>query len=196
MVMRIIRLSAEEVARRERVQDKPTIANPLAELQDRAAQVARETIDAARLAGGIVISATVGEVTHRKDSGWLRANIDSNGFTGISGTPYNCIKLEKGMKIEATGIVDTWRDRKQLSFSPSGLLIVERSYCEDPFMRAVQRACKSFTQTRLQTLETVLGKEWVKLILNDPWIDGRNEAERILIKEHGSKWRQRATAKS
>jgi RecD/TraA family predicted helicase len=195
MVMRIIRLSAEEVARRERVQDKPTIANPLAELQDRAAQVARETIDAARLAGGIVISATVGEVTHRKDSGWLRANIDSNGFTGISGTPYNCIKLEKGMKIEATGIVDTWRDRKQLSFSPSGLLIVERSYCEDPFMRAVQRACKSFTQTGLQTLETVLGKEWVKLILNDPWIDGRNEAERILIKEHGSKWRQRATAK-
>jgi hypothetical protein len=200
--MHIIRFTPEELEQRKQEQARAVAvavtvaANPLlAELQDKAAQVARQAIDAARLAGGIVISATVGEITHRKDSGWLRANIDSGGFTAISGTPYNCIKVEKGMKIEATGIVDMWRDRKQLSFNPSGLLICERSYCEDPFMRAVTRACKSFTQTRLQTLETVLGKEWVSLILKDPWIEKRNEAERALINEHGAKWRQLAAAK-
>jgi hypothetical protein len=168
--MHIVRLTPEELEQRKQEQVRAvtvalTVAtNPiLTELQDKAAQVARQAIDAARLAGGIVISTTVGEITHRKDSGWLRANIDSDGFTAISGTPYNCIRLEKGMKIEATGVVDMWRDRKQLSFSPSGLLICERSYCEDPFMRAVNRACNSFTQTRLLTLETVLGKEWVSL---------------------------------
>jgi exodeoxyribonuclease V alpha subunit len=177
----------QERARRETL-------NQLSEL-DRAVYIARETLDAARLAGDTVISATIAEITHRNDSGWLRANIDSNGFAAISGIPYNAIKLEKGMKIEVTGIEEVWRDRKQLRFTPSGILICERSYCEDPFMRAVNRACKSFTVTRLQTLKTALGDEWIKLILNDPWIEKRNEAERSLIKEHGSKWRQLATVK-
>ena len=199
MVMQIVRFTPEELARRAQTRNVSAAVaiavNPvLTEMQDKAAQAARQAIDAARLAGGIVISATVGEITHRNESGWLRANIDSNGFTAISGVPYNCIKLEKGMKIEVTGVVDMWRERKQLSFSPSGLLICERSYCEDPFMRAVQRACKSFTQTRLQTLETALGKDWIKLILNDPWLERRKETERSLIKEYGAKWRQRATA--
>src|ERR1700722_8133237 len=138
----------EQLAQRKQKQTPAVVvvANPaLTETQDKAAQVAREAIDAARLAGDMVVSATVGEITHRKDSGWLRANIDSNGFTAVSGTPYNCIKLEKGIKIEVTGIADMWHERRQLSFSPSGLLICERSYCEDPFMRAVTRACKSFT---------------------------------------------------
>jgi hypothetical protein len=198
MVMHVVRFTPEELAQRKQEQSRAVVVSvnyATTEMQGKAAQVARQAIDAARLAGGIVISATASEITHRKDSGWLRASIDSNGFTAISGTPYNCIKLEKGMKIEVTGIEETWRDRKQLSFSFSGLLILDRSYCEDPFMRAVNRACKSFTQTRLQTLETVLGKEWVSLILKDPWIESRNEAERALIKEYGSKWRQLATAR-
>ena len=162
---------------------------------DRALYVAREAIDAAKLAGDIVLSATIGEITHRKDSGWLRANIDSNGFTAISGIPYKSINVEKGMKIEVTGTEEMWRERKQLKFHSSGLLILERSYCEDPFMRAVQRACKSFTLTRLQTLETVLGKDWIKIILNDPWITKRQKAQDKLIAEYGSKWRVLATAR-
>jgi hypothetical protein len=149
---------------------------------DRAAYITKETMDAARLAGDVVISATIAEITHRKDSGWPRANIDSNGFTAISGMLYKHIKLEKGMRVEVTGSEEMWRERKQLRFTANGLLILERSYCEDPFMRAVNRACKSFTVTRLQTIEAVLGKEWIKLILNDPWITRRESAEGKLIK--------------
>jgi hypothetical protein len=178
---RIIR----ERARRE-------MLNRLSEA-DRAVYIAKETIGAAKLTGDTVINTTIGEITHRKDSGWLRANIDSNSFTAISVIPYNAIKLEKGMKIEVTGSEEMWRDRKQLKFIASGLLILERSYCEDPFMRAVTRACKSFTVTRLQTLKAALGGDWIKLVLNDPWIENRNEAERSLIKEYGSNWRQKAT---
>jgi hypothetical protein len=184
----------EDIERIKQERARREMLNQLSEL-DRAAYVTKETLDAARLAGDIVINATIAEITHRKDSGWLQANIDSNGFTAISGIPYDAIKLEKGMKIEVTGSEEMWRDRRQLKFWPSGLLISERSYCEDPFMRSVNRACKSFTITRLQTLKTALGNDWVKLILKDPWNEIRSETERKLIREHGSKWRQLATAK-
>jgi hypothetical protein len=62
-------------------------------------------------------------------------------------------------------------------------------------MRAVQRACKSFTLYRLQTLDTVLGKHWIKLIINDPWIKKRDKAQAMLIAEYGRKWRELASAK-
>jgi hypothetical protein len=161
---------------------------------DRALFLVKETIEAAKLAGNIVLNATISEITHRKESGWLRANIDSNGFTAISGIPDNTIKLEKGMKIEVTGDEEYYYGRKQLKFWPSGLLILERSYCEDPFMRAVTRACKSFTVTRLQTLKTVLGDDWIKVILNDPWIKARDSAKARLIVEYGREWRRLATS--
>ena len=74
----------EDMERIKRERARREMLNQLSEL-DRAVYIARETIDAAKLAGDTVISATVAEITHRKDSGWLRANIDSNGFTGISG---------------------------------------------------------------------------------------------------------------
>jgi hypothetical protein len=183
-----------EVARIKQERARREMLNQLSEL-GRASYITKETIDAARLAGGIVINATIAEITHRKDGKWLRANIDSNGFTAISGSPYNCIKLEKGMKIEVTGSENMWRDRKQLSFSLGGLLIMERSYCEDPFMRAVTRACKSFTATRLQTLKTALGDDWIKAILSDPWIVKRDKAEAKLIADYGPKWREQATAR-
>jgi hypothetical protein len=147
-------ITPEVIERIKQERAQREMLNRLSET-DRALYIARQTIDAARLAGEVVISATIGEITHRRDSGWFRANIDSNGFTAISGIPYN--KVEKGMKIEVTSIEETWRERKQLKFWSSGLLILERSYCEDPFMRAVQRACKSFTPTRLETLKIVLG---------------------------------------
>src|ERR1700733_2483882 len=157
MTPEVIAQIKQERARRE-------MLNQLSET-DRALYIVREAIGAAKAAGDIVVSATIGEITHRKDSGWLRANIDSNGFTAISGIPYKGINVEKGMKIEVTGIEEVWQERKQLKFHSSGLLILERSYCEDPFMRAVTRACKSFTATRLETLAAVLGEDWIKIIL-------------------------------
>jgi hypothetical protein len=160
---------------------------------DRALFIAKERIDTARLTGDPVICATIREITHRKDSGWLRANIDNDGFTAISGMPDKGIRLEKGMKIEVTGAVDYWHGRKQLS--ASAFVISERSYCDDPFMRAVQRACKSFTATRLETLKAVLGEDWINIILNDPWIERRAKAQAKLIAEYGSKWRIKATAR-
>jgi hypothetical protein len=182
---------AEQI-RRER--ERRAMLNQLSET-DRALYIARETIDAARLAGDTVISPTIREITHRKDSGWLRANVDNDGFTAIAGMLDKTIKLEKGMKVEVTGSIDYWHGRKQLNFTSSGLLILERSYCEDPFMRAVTRACKSFTNIRLQTLLTELGKDWISLILADPWIIKRQEAQEKLKAVYGHKWRQLATAR-
>jgi hypothetical protein len=95
-------VTLEIIAKLRQEQAQREMLNRLSEA-DRAVYIATQTIDAARLAGAPVISATIAEITHRKDSGWLRANIDSNGFTAISGTPYKGIVLEKGMKIEVTG---------------------------------------------------------------------------------------------
>src|ERR1700727_509861 len=114
MTPEVIAQIKQERARRE-------MLNQLSET-DRALYIVREAIGAAKAAGDIVVSATIGEITHRKDSGWLRANIDSNGFTAISGIPYNVVKLEKGMKVEVTGSEEMWRGRKQLRFTPSGQL--------------------------------------------------------------------------
>lgn len=186
-------MTAEKIEQIKQERAQRDMLNGLSE-DDRAVYIAKQTIDAARLAGDVVISATISEITHRKDGGWLRANIDSNGFTAISGIPYKCVKVEKGMKIEVTGSVEYWRERKQLKFTPSGLLISERSYCADPFMRAVQRACKSFSVTRLQTLKTVLGDDWIKVILTDPFIKKKDRAEERLIAEYGKRWRHLATA--
>ena len=104
MTPEVIAQIKQERARRE-------MLNQLSET-DRARYIVREAIGAAKAAGDIVISATIGEITHREDSGWLRANIDSNGFTAISGIPYKGINVEKGMKIEVTGIEEVWRERK------------------------------------------------------------------------------------
>jgi hypothetical protein len=96
-------VTPEIIAKLKQEQAQREMLNRLSEA-DRAVYIATQTIDAARLAGVPVISATIAEITHRKDSGWLRANIDSNGFTAISGTPYKGIVLEKGMKIEVTAM--------------------------------------------------------------------------------------------
>src|ERR1700677_3013717 len=145
-------MTPEAIERIKQERARREILNKLSDA-DRALYISKEIIAAAKLAGNPVISATIREITHRKDSGWLRANIDNDGFTAISGMMDKGIILEKGMKFEAAGIVDYWHGRKQLSFA--ALVISDRGYCEDPFMRAVQRACKSFTSARLQTLLTV-----------------------------------------
>jgi hypothetical protein len=53
---------------------------------------------------------------------------------------------------------------------------IEVTGIEDYRQRAVQRACKSFTPTRLEALRTVLGEDWIKLILDDQWIEKRKNA--------------------
>jgi RecD/TraA family predicted helicase len=185
-------MTPEAIERIKQERARREILNKLSDA-DRALYISKEIIAAAKLAGNPVISATIREITHRKDSGWLRANIDNDGFTAISGMMDKGIILEKGMKFEAAGIVDYWHGRKQLSFA--ALVISDRGYCEDPFMRAVQRACKSFTSARLQTLLTVFGKDWIILILKDPWLGERDEAQKALKIEYGNKWKQLASAK-
>jgi hypothetical protein len=160
---------------------------------DKARRIAGETIAAAEAEGGVVIEATISAIKSRSGH-FIIAKIDSGGFGAIKGETYSCIRLEKGSRVKVTGVRVDDKYGRSLNFSPRQLVLLDKTYCADPVMRAVNRACKSFTKRRLDTLENVIGADWKDRILNDPWIVERDRAEKELLKEYGVNWRKLATA--
>ena len=150
----------------------------LTPMQEKARQMAARTIAKARENGDIVLETTIGDVTHR-NNGWIRARIENSGFSAIVGMPYECIKVEKGSKVIVTGTINDRYAMRSLDFNPSGLMLADRPYCNDPKLRAVQRACKSFTANKVDTLQWEFGERWIEIILNDPWITERGKRQRI-----------------